>query len=592
MLFAAALLPALTILAIGAGDSQALSPPQADKAEIVYSNGGRIMQVTADGSGRKVLTNRGKVRTPGGIGDPVGDRLPRVSPDGSRVLFTRITRDIPPDNEFLFHSRNMLLNLDTGKVRRVLARDGRVSYYNLEWLPGTNRVLAARLVRGKADQLSLVSVNLDGSGLKTILKYRSYAGGMPKDDWNFEAARLAISPDGRNLLVTAMDIWSESGYRLGLVNLETGKRKLIAKGAHSGAWSPDGNSFVFVKDRRKAEVCDWDFECTPSGDLFTAKADGTGIRRLTDTRRDEATPSFSPDGSRIVFSGTFHRPSDRTTAELFSMSADGGCPVRITNGSPASLDPFFVPGSGDYAYPGGCEPVDRPALVETGLNRVKRKDFGRRLWLGKESSQGLLSMDFDYVFLSYTLYGDCSESRAKDCPPGATVFNGSVCLNPGSWAEKIADLVRSKRKMKRRGVWVEQSRVNGNSSGRATWVYSGRWITTITGAVGPGNDGFSRLGYAAQLDLVDELRPRGVKPGARLPKLLIPTFDFQLARFYRRQVERSSVTEVAKKFRVSRRKVRDLANFTRNLRRLGPYGRTRCPDASFPVETDSGSDRS
>ena len=83
-----------------------------------------------------------------------------------------------------------------------------------------------------------------------------------------------------------------------------------------------------------------------------------------------------------------------------------------------------------------------------------------------------------------------------------------------------------------------------------------------------------------------------MKPGARLPKLLIPTFDFQLARFYRRQVERSSVTEVAKKFRVSRRKVRDLANFTRNLRRLGPYGRTRCPDASFPVETDSGSDRS
>ena len=37
------------------------------------------------------------------------------------------------------------------------------------------------------------------------------------------------------------------------------------------------------------------------------------------------SPTFSPDGSRIVFSGTRVRLLDRTTAELFSMKSEGGC---------------------------------------------------------------------------------------------------------------------------------------------------------------------------------------------------------------------------------------------------------------------------
>ena len=78
--------------------------------------------------------------------------------------------------------------------------------------------------------------------------------------------------------MTTMDTWSEWGYGLGVVDLATGKRKLIARGAHSGAWSPDGSRIVFVRDRKGVEACDWDFDCTPSGDLFTANADGSASR--------------------------------------------------------------------------------------------------------------------------------------------------------------------------------------------------------------------------------------------------------------------------------------------------------------------------
>ena len=78
------------VCALGFTDqSRALTPPPVDKAEIVYSNGGRIISINADGSDRKVLTRRGKTRTPGRFEEPIGDRFPRSSPDGTRILFSR-----------------------------------------------------------------------------------------------------------------------------------------------------------------------------------------------------------------------------------------------------------------------------------------------------------------------------------------------------------------------------------------------------------------------------------------------------------------------------------------------------------------------
>jgi len=587
-LFGVAMTLALVLAALaGPGDSTALTPPPADKAEIIYSNGGRIISINADGTDRKVLTNKGKVRTPGGLDSPIGDRRPVVSPDGSKVLFTRLVNETAPDNEFLVRGQTMLLNRSTGKVREVLPKSRRVSYANLAWLPGSSRVLAARTTFGKLMKKSLVSVNLDGSGVRTIVRYRDYKGGIPPENMNFEAARIAASPDGRSLLVTSMDMWSEAGYRLGLVDLETGRRHLIAKGAHSGAWSPDGSRFVFVKDRKGELACDWDFDCTTSGDLFIANADGSGIRRLTDTRRDEANPTYSPDGSRIVFSGTVQRPLDRSTSEILSMPSGGGCAVWLTNGTPASLDPNFAAASGDYAYPGVCGQVERQALVETGLNRVERPDFGRRLWLGKSSSQGLLSMDFDYVLLANTTYGDCASFRAQECHAGASVWNYSVCLDEGNWAERIGDLIRSKQRLKRRGVWADQARAG---FGAVTTLYSGRWITMISGASGPDHDKITRLGAPAQLALISELRPRGGQPLGNLPALRIPAFDFGLARSFSRQVRKSSVAQVVREYGAKRQDILDFVQFRSNLKRLGISGRTHCPSTGFPIDTNAGSD--
>ena len=58
-------------------------------------------------------------------------------------------------------------------------------------------------------------------------------------------------------------------------------------------------------------------------------ADGTGRRALTDNDRQDFFPSWSPDGSTIVFS------SDRDGAvELYLMDADGGNQRRLIDAPP------------------------------------------------------------------------------------------------------------------------------------------------------------------------------------------------------------------------------------------------------------------
>jgi len=560
------------------GQAEALSPVS-EPATIVYSNGGRLVSIKADGTGREVLTNRGKVRIPGSFRTQGTDRFPSVSPDGEKVLFTR-NRVAASENEFTLGGDNMVLDLATGKLRKVLPDRGPVSYSNLAWIPGTSRVLASKENYRKNPRHSVVSVRLDGTGERKVLAFK-----LPHNRRSprLEAVRLAVSPVGGKFLMTVMDDWTEGGNALELVDLATGKRRQIADGAHSGAWAPDGQSIVFVKDQTGPDICGWEFACSPSGDLFTANAAGRGIRRLTDTRRSEVSPSFSPDGSRIAFSATTSRPTDQATYELLSIGTDGKCAASLTNGSPASLDPAFVPGSGDVASPGGCGLLDRPALAEGQLNPVEKRGFGKRLWAGPESSEGLLSTDFDLVFLTFSIYGDCTGLRPDSCGPGATLVSSPVCFDQGRWAGMLAKLARSDRKVRKRGVWIDQGRRRGRI---ITTVYSGRRTTMIEGAFGPEAEGARKLSPRRQMAMVDELRVEGTRPGKTLPTLRIPRLDFKMARATTKLVERSSIPEVMREIDVSRDWVVDQLNFKRNVKRLGPIGRTSCPDTSDPWGID------
>ena len=114
-------------------------------------------------------------------------------------------------------------------------------------------------------------------------------------DPNYEELRLlysqsAFSPDGRLLAFTSQRKGKDV---LNILDVKTRKRvrrlDLPVEGAVSPSWSPDGKRLVFSGNHGGIT------------DLFMVDADGRNFRQLTDDRYGDLQPQWSPDGKTIAF---------------------------------------------------------------------------------------------------------------------------------------------------------------------------------------------------------------------------------------------------------------------------------------------------
>jgi tricorn protease len=62
-----------------------------------------------------------------------------------------------------------------------------------------------------------------------------------------------------------------------------------------------------------------------AGDLWTARLDGSDVRRLTTDDGVESNPAFSPDGRRLAFSAQYEGNTD-----VYVVPVEGGVPTRLT----------------------------------------------------------------------------------------------------------------------------------------------------------------------------------------------------------------------------------------------------------------------
>ncbi len=562
----------------GGGSASALTQPQAT-AGLVFENAGRIVSIRADGTERTVLT-----RKKAWVGQPWGlsDSGPLVSPDGSKIMFSRYYDGFQDG----IVEGVMLMNRDGSELRRLYEPPEDTEMVAGAWALDGQRVYAIELHEESNKQGDykatgrLLSIALDGTDRQTILtsifRYR-------EKDESASGNRMfpidvIVSPDGK-LMIESVNFFEDKPNRLEWVNPATGARAVFENDASSATFSPDGNKVAFTSDRDKVNVECYEGRCSGDPRIFIKDVASGSVRRLTISKAFGSvwSPAWSPDGERIAFASTHSPGGSYVGAEIWTVAPDGSCPARLTNGSPGSSEPQWFHGGSSAE----CFDLAPSPLGEVKADPLALEQDPRPLWLGDEFRGWLVSDTFRDGTNLFTGYNDCGEPDG-DCPAPVSIDSGPVCSKSLSGDLMMGRFLGIERL--RGGLLVRNVRRRGAIE---THFYSGGLETRIDS---PGRYRETPIGFNLHRLVVGALRPVSSDqpvPG-NVGEAILPWTTVSKARRMVRAFETTgSLREaasiagvfreqsfVAVAYRDSR--ARAWLRFGRDLDRIGPIKTVKC----------------
>ena len=138
-------------------------------------------------------------------------------------------------------------------------------------------------------------------------------------------SRIAFSPDGTRI---AFDNFLEGEYGIETADPDGSDIARLTDGVNDSwaSWSPDGTKILFSSTRYDPSIG----PCLPGfphehgcpTDIYLMDADGSNVVRLTDDPASEYQPVWSPDGRRIAFARSLGDPQLSHPA-IFTMDPDG-----------------------------------------------------------------------------------------------------------------------------------------------------------------------------------------------------------------------------------------------------------------------------
>jgi dipeptidyl aminopeptidase/acylaminoacyl peptidase len=344
----------------GAAASPALHTSDTGRVAFVLRDRGvdGIYTINADGSGLRLLS-----RLPKGL-QRGGDMKPAWSPDGRRLAFAR---DIPLRGKDRLHV--YIMQSDGSKAQRLTsgpplqlpnppAKVRRTFDTMPTWSPD-------------GDWIGFVRATAPGAALSYLFRVRGGGGatGRLTRGYTFDWAP-AWMPDGTQVAF-AHEFPGRALRRLShkypqLVFLRVGTQQYVGSpNVYGGdfSWSRDGKRLAlvsFVDGNGKTCVAGGlnryvlglapsagpRTQCLPAGEIYTVNGNGvTGLTRLTNSPADDRHPSFSPDGTQIVFSSGYPSGGGHPPW-LYVMPASGGeQKLLFAPRRGAALDPAWSPAS-------------------------------------------------------------------------------------------------------------------------------------------------------------------------------------------------------------------------------------------------------
>lgn len=174
------------------------------------------------------------------------------------------------------------------------------------------------------------------------------------------------SPDGSRISYSRLERTDLSDFRktwIWTVRPDGSDEQPVVKG-NNARWSPDGSLLVFSTPTT-----------TSDGDLFVARPDGSGLRRLLATPRLEWPNAWSPDGRRILFTRSF---ADGRS-DVYSISARGGDVRRLTRARGESVGGSWSPDGSRIVFSSTRFRLSHLFVMRAGGGRARelthREDF-------------------------------------------------------------------------------------------------------------------------------------------------------------------------------------------------------------------------